>query len=187
MKGRTVTVGGRRFEIDPSIDEDFARDLEKELALAGSGDPIEIQAALVPKLRRFVAALSGEKLRRAEAPGKWSILHVIMHLADAEMVYGVRIRMIAAQEAPLLTGFDQTQWATRFDYASAEPEAALAQLELLRSANLGIYRGLTAEDFERYGIHSQYGRITLRMMLHQTAGHDLAHRAQIERIRRVVV
>src|SRR5262245_19500034 len=77
------------------------------VALVGDRDPLEVQARLAQDLRAAVAGLSPEQLRRPEAPGKWSILDVVRHLADSEVVFGWRLRQVIAQDRPTITGFDQ--------------------------------------------------------------------------------
>lgn len=146
-------------------------------------DPFEVQEELVPALRAATAGLSPEALTTPEAPGKWSIIEVIQHLADAELAYGFRLRMILAHDQPPLQGFDQDLWANTLRYREANLDDALQQLIALRAANLRIYRKLDESQFERIGIHSEAGPITARMILYILANHDLNHRRQIERIK----
>jgi hypothetical protein len=50
-----------------------------------------------------------------ESPrGEWSAAQVAAHMADAEMVYSVRLRMVLTDENPMLVGYDQDAWADRF-------------------------------------------------------------------------
>ena len=62
---------------------------------------------LIPELENLVDGLTGEELRRPEAPGKWSILEVIHHLADSELVWAYRLRLVLAEKQPEITGYDQ--------------------------------------------------------------------------------
>ena len=43
----------------------------------------------------------------------------------------------------------------------------------------------TAEQWQQYGMHSERGRETIEQIVRLTAGHDLNHLKQIERILRV--
>src|SRR5690349_5333148 len=70
------------------------------LDLLGDRDPMVVQAALADNLERAVAGLSETLLRTPEKPGKWSVVQVVQHLADSEIVYGYRIRMILASDTP---------------------------------------------------------------------------------------
>ena len=60
-----------------------------------------VQAATPGKLARFVRGLTPAQLRKAPAPGEWSINQILDHLAEAEIVIGWRLRsMINSSGAP---------------------------------------------------------------------------------------
>jgi hypothetical protein len=143
-------------------------------------------AELVPELRRLVAALDARQLATPEAPGKWSIVEVVQHLADTEIVYGYRLRATVAENRPALAGYDQDAWATRLHYRDVALEDALGQLTALRTANLRWLGTLSPEERCRVGIHAERGEESVEHGLLLLAGHDLVHRRQIERIRRAI-
>jgi len=162
-------------------------DAVQELAAKLNGrDPFEVQEELLPSLRAALATLDDETLRTPEAPGKWSVIEVVQHLADAELAYGWRLRMIVAHDAPPLQGFDQDKWADTLRYREASLEDALAQLAALRAANLRLLRRLDERQLDRAGIHNEAGPMSARMILYLLAGHDLTHRRQIERIKAAI-
>jgi hypothetical protein len=47
---------------------------------------------------------------------------------------------------------------------------------------LRLLRGLDDEELDRYGMHAERGRETVRHLLALYAGHDRNHLAQIERL-----
>jgi len=152
------------------------------LALLGDRDPLEVAAELLPWLERRMAGLDDPTLRRPEAPGKWSAIQVIQHLADSEMVYAFRSRMILTADRPPLQGFDQDAWARSLRYAEMPLDVALAQLRGMRVANLRLWRSLTPAQRERGGLHSERGPESLDLLLRLMGAHDLVHRRQIERV-----
>lgn len=160
--------------------------LERLVSRLDGLDPFEVQEELLPSLRAAVATLSDDALRAPEAAGKWSVVEVVQHLADAELAYGFRIRMILAQDTPPLQGFDQDLWAQELGYRDTGIEHALEQLSALRAANLRLLRRLDDRQLDRVGIHSEAGPISVRMILYLLAGHDLTHLHQIERIKQAV-
>ena len=81
------------------------------LALLGNDDPLEVMGQLQPALEKAIRGISDEDLRRPEKPGKWSILQVLNHLVDTEMVYGYRVRMTVTHEEPPIQAYDQDLWA----------------------------------------------------------------------------
>jgi DinB superfamily len=152
------------------------------LDLLGSQDPLAVLRELLPWLERRTAALDEAALRRPEAPGKWSVIEVIQHLADAELVIGFRTRMVLTEDQPELQGYDQDGWARRLGYVEAPLDLALGQLRGLRAANTRLWRTLTPEQRQRTGLHSERGPESVDLMIRMMAAHDLVHRRQIDRI-----
>lgn len=153
------------------------------LELLGDRDPLTVQAELPDAVRELTAGLSGEELGRLEEPGKWSILQVVEHLADQELVNGFRLRSIVAEDEPPLRGYDQDLWARRLRYGSAGLEPVLDELRALRARNLRLYRSLSEAELDRVGLHDERGPESARRLRALTAAHDLLHRRQIARIR----
>lgn len=152
------------------------------LDLLGPRDPLEVLAELVPWLERRTAGLDDPVLRRPEAPGRWSAVEVIQHLADSEIVLGWRTRLILTEDRPALQAYDQDAWARALRYAGVSLDGALAQVRGLRAANLRVWRSLTPAERARVGLHSERGPESLDLLIRLTAGHDLVHRRQIDRV-----
>jgi uncharacterized damage-inducible protein DinB len=153
------------------------------VALLRDRDPIDVLRLTADKLDASLRGLSEEEMRRPEAPGKWSLCQVLRHLADSEIVWGWRIRLVLAQDRPSLTGYDQDAWAERLRYDEADPVLALKEFRTVREGNLRVLAGLTSDDLQRVGVHAERGEQTLAHMLKLHAGHDLLHLIQIDRIR----
>jgi hypothetical protein len=152
------------------------------LDLLGSRDPLEVMAELLPWMDSRLDGLPDVVLRRPEGPAKWSVIQVIQHLADSDLVAGFRIRMVVAEDRPPLQGYDQDRWAREFHYDEMPLSAALDQLRALRTANLQLWTRFTPAQLERLGIHSERGPESAGHILRLMGAHDLVHRRQIERI-----
>lgn len=152
------------------------------LELLGSRDPLEILAETPDWILERIETLDDDQLRRPEGPAKWSITQVLAHLADAEIAYGWRARLMLTQENAPLTGFDESLWMSRFDCANADPDQALDVFTTLRDWNLRVWSAATPHDLTRIGIHSERGPETFDLVRKLSAGHDLRHRRQIDRI-----
>ncbi len=153
------------------------------LELLGSRDPMDVLAATPTALRRTIDGLSPAALRTPERDGKWSIGQVLRHLADADLVWGWRMRLILSQDRPTITGYDQDAWATRLHYEDADPAESLQAFDVLRRDNLRLVARATPRDLQRVGVHSERGEESLEHLRKLYAGHDLLHLRQIERIR----
>jgi hypothetical protein len=154
------------------------------LELVGDRPALDVLRETPGAAARAVATLTPEKLRTPEAPGKWSIAMVLRHLADTDVVWGWRMRLILAQERPPITGFDQDLWADRLEYAKADPNESLETFAVLRRDNLRLIEHATAEDLERVGVHAERGEESAGYLVRLYAGHDLLHLNQIDRIGR---
>lgn len=151
------------------------------LELLGDDDPLAVMDALPDALVTLLDGAPLEVLRTPEAPGKWSVRHVLWHLADSEVVYRYRLRRAVAQEDEIV-GYDQDAWADRLRYEDENPAEALALIRALRPSTVRWLRGLTPEERARAGTHSERGRESVDLMIRLLAGHDLVHRNQIRRI-----
>ena len=156
--------------------------VEALLGVLGDREPLGVLAETVPWLAARLQRVPEQALRRPEAAGKWSVTQVIQHLADSDLVFGFRARMILSEERPPLQGYDQDRWAALFHYSEVSCESAKAQLGVLRDANLAILRPLGAAQLERLGMHSERGPESLGHLTKLMAAHDLVHRRQIERV-----
>jgi uncharacterized damage-inducible protein DinB len=157
------------------------------LELLGDQDPMRVLAATPDALRDAIAGLDARHVARPEREGKWSIAQVLQHLADSDLVWGWRLRLVLAQERPALTGYDQDAWAARLGYERANPEESLGDFGVLRRSNLRLLSRATPADLARVGVHTERGDESIAHMIRLYAGHDVLHLRQIARIREAVV
>ena len=162
--------------------DNAARVVEALLNLLGDRPPLEVLAETPGWLMSRVASVPRARLVAPEAPGRWSVAAVLAHLADAELVIGTRSRFIVGDLEPTLVGFDQDRWATEFGYLDRDPAEALTDFTSLRGINLRHWRQLTLDQWSRVGHHTERGHTSAERNLRISAGHDLVHRAQVERI-----
>jgi uncharacterized damage-inducible protein DinB len=156
------------------------------LGLLGDSDPLDVLRATPAILAGSVEALTDRQVGQPEAPGKWSVRDVLQHLADSELVWGYRLRMVLAEDRPPLTGYDQDRWADRLRYDQATASDAQREFALLRRANLRLLGNATPDDLARVGVHAERGEESVAHMMRLYAGHDLLHLRQIDRIRAAI-
>src|SRR5688500_7689351 len=95
------------------------------LGLLGDRTPLDVLRATEAELRRRIKDVPPALLLKREAPGKWAVNHVLQHLADSDLVWGWRLRMVLAHDRPQITGYDQDAWADRLRYEEADADEAL--------------------------------------------------------------
>ena len=145
-------------------------------------DPIRVQQSTARKLEKLIKPLSKKQLTQRPETGKWSIAEILAHLADAELVGGWRMRLIAGSNGVSIQPFDQDVWTEIFNYARRDPRASLETFRLLRENNLRMLKALPKNLWENYGMHQERGKETITHIVRMFAGHDLNHLAQVEKI-----
>jgi hypothetical protein len=126
-------------------------------------------------LRRAVAGLSAEQLRARPVAGKWSTLEVVCHLSDFEAVYADRMKRVIAEEEPPLRSGDPDLFAANLAYQSRDLDEELTLVEMTRRQMARFLRMIPPETFQRTGIHSSDGPITLEALLRRITGHIPHH------------
>ncbi len=139
-------------------------------------------ASTARRIERLSAGLSPKRAAARPAPGKWSVKEIVKHLADCELVYGVRYRAIVAEPGTALIAFDQEAWAKNLGYREQPLKSAVAALKTLRENNLALLRTVPKAAWKKSGKHQSYGMLTLRQLIVHMTDHDRNHVAQIERL-----
>jgi len=142
-------------------------------------DPIAMQREAPHTLASLIEGAPDEMLGRRAAPGKWSVRAILAHLAEDELVSSWRYRQMIEHSGATLPGFDQDEWARLADYDSWSAREALEMFRLLREANLRMFGRLTPEEWRRWGLHAQRGRITVEDLARHMAAHDINHINQV--------
>jgi hypothetical protein len=147
-------------------------------------------ADLVERFRRGseVLAEAVQGVSEAEsgfspAPGKWTIREIVGHLADTEIVAGMRLRQIIAEDKPTLVVFDQDAWAKELGYAKRDVRDSLATFRTLRAINALMLQNLPPAAFDREGHHPERGVLTARDWVVRFSDHVDSHAKQITAIR----
>ena len=159
------------------------------LRVLGDRDPLDVLREMPGKLRRAAASVAPDRLNAPEAPGRWSMAQVLMHLQDSELVGAHRYRMALAEDRPPIVGYDQDRWVTRLHPAQGgadEIDGCLEVFEAVRRANVRLLERLSPADFARVGLHAERGEESVAHMMRLYAGHDLVHLRQLDRIRAAV-
>lgn len=134
------------------------------------------------RLLLSIHGIAAEDLRRPERAGRWSILNVIAHLSDLDLLTNVRMRMILADDHPRLPGFDQERFV-----AAVHEEDTLAdlleQFGALRRMNLSLVARLSDAELSRTGDHPEYGSMTVRQLINRLQRHEEKHLQQIDGVK----
>ena len=141
----------------------------------------EILEGTPASLRATLGGLSDGWLSADEGEGTWTPWQALAHLTHVEENdWTGRIATILEHGVDEVLGpVDREAGFER--YAGWSVGVVLDRFAELRAANLATLdaHGLTDVDLERQGRHSDFGVVTLEMLLATWAVHDLNHQSQI--------
>ena len=162
--------------------ETFQEYSARLMSYSADKDPLEVLASTPGRIGALIAGRGARELHRSPGPGRWSVAQIVTHLSDAEVVGAYRFRLVLAQSGTPLQAYDQNDWAREMKYENRDPHASLALFRALRRSLLTLLDGLTDAELDRYGMHAERGKETVRALISLYAGHDLNHLGQIERL-----
>jgi hypothetical protein len=144
--------------------------------------PSAVLRATPRRIRNLLRGATNRRLREKPEPGAWSIGEILAHMADTELTFGFRIRLVLGSNGIRIQAFDQDVWATNFRYEKHDPRASFDAYSAQREHNLRLLRLLAPGMWNYYGMHEERGKETVKRMTEMLAGHDLNHLKQIEKI-----
>jgi len=132
---------------------------------------IEAYVDCGPRLRQSVAGLSHADLTARPGPGQWSILELILHLADSDAISIDRMKRMLTEDNPSLLYADETAYVDRLFSHEQSLEDALLLFEVGRRQFARVLRKLPDEAFERRGTHNRRGLVTVGGMVQDYIEH----------------
>lgn len=138
-------------------------------------------AAGAARLREALAQAPEQARQWRPGAGQWSIHEIVVHVADSETNAAQRIRYLLAEPQPVVQGYDENEWARRFDYHAHPLDLALDTVTAVRANTTALLRRLPADAWERAGTHTQSGAYSAEDWLRSYAAHTHNHAGQIER------
>lgn len=144
--------------------------------------PLAVLKATPGKIEKLLKKATKAQLRKRPQPDKWSVGEILAHLADTELVFGFRMRMILGANGTPIQAFDQNVWAEYSKYAKHNPQDSFTTFKTLREYNLRLLKIIPPAMLENYGMHAERGKETIIRITEMYAGHDINHFMQIEKI-----
>jgi uncharacterized damage-inducible protein DinB len=133
------------------------------------------------QLRRQIAGLSEDQLRRRPADDAWSIKEVCAHLRDSATVTDQRIHMMLTQSIPKLPPLDAA-WVREREAQDEETERILQELRAARDRTVERLENLADANWARTGYHPSDGHLSIRQLCERVLAHERAHLDQIRAI-----
>ncbi|MCC6682582.1 MAG: DinB family protein [Phycisphaeraceae bacterium] len=140
--------------------------------------PINMHSELIDRfedgglqLRGAIKTVSPDIAKLRSAPGTWSIHELVIHLADMDAIGIDRMKRVVAEERPALANADETAFIEKLHpHAQSMDEAAML-FDIGRRQWARVLRQLSDAEFQRSGLHSVDGAVTLERLLQRYADH----------------
>ena len=145
--------------------------------LAGR-EPMAALAEAASTIHAVCTPFDAGAWRRSCAAGKWSAREILVHLAQIEMVFGVRVRFALTSRAYVVQPFDQDPFI-QVEGPVVDGPTALASFLGLRAMNLQLFRSLSPAQLETTFEHPERGEMTVGGLIAYLAGHDWRHVGQL--------
>lgn len=137
-------------------------------------------------LRESVAGLTPADCLAHPIPGTWSIHEIVIHLQDSDLIGIHRMQRIAAENNPLLIGFDESAFMRHLRPELQSMEDALTLFEVGRRQFARVLRALPDEYFQRQGVHNDVGKVSLGELVVKYQNHLLHHLKFVKEKRRLL-
>jgi len=138
---------------------------------------IELDQALAQGLTEL-ERLTPQKLfllrDKTYAPGKWTVLDILQHMADTERIFAYRALRFARGDRTELKGFDQDVYARSANAALRHPEELLEELREVRRSTRTLFGSFDQEMLLRDGVCNGV-QISVLALGFTAAGHWLHH------------
>lgn len=136
----------------------------------------------------FAALIEGvgnAQARWKPTPHEWSILEVVGHLADEEVLdFRTRLDLTLHRPEEAWQPIDPPRWAVERGYNEGSLEETFQRFADERTRSLAWLEALDEPDWDRRHVHPRLGEISAGDLLTSWVGHDLIHMRQINRLHR---
>jgi len=119
--------------------------------------------------------VSIEALSVVKVPGKWSAHENLAHLARYHQVFLQRIDRMLAETSPAFLRYraeEDSEWAS---WTGLPTQQVLVRLSSMRAKLMARLNALNNEDFQRTGIHPEFGEMNLNLWLEFFLVHEAHH------------
>jgi hypothetical protein len=114
-----------------------------------------------------------------DGPDGWSILYILCHLRDVELIFTKRAQDLLERPNPTFTVVSNEELIAQGRYGDQEARAVLEQYFAHRRAFIALLESVADEQWRLAGTHPQQGPATLLDVAVNTGLHDVDHSEQI--------
>ena len=146
-------------------------------ALAAFPDRLEAHYAAIPDGYQLWTPPSWDTCPSEPFPA----LEQLCHIRDIEIDgYHVRLVRTLKEDTPFLPGVDGDRLRIERAYAEAHAPDVLRAIRIAREETLEVLGTISLSQWSRTAEFEDYGRTTLRGLVHYLCSHDLQHLAGLQ-------
>ena len=146
----------------------------KYVSLVSEGDIVATLEAQTKKFVTFLRNIPEAKGSYRYAEGKWSVKEALGHVVDAERIFSYRALRFARADQTAVPGFEQDDYVRSAGHDRAKLAELIEEFELLRKANILMFKQLDEAAWTRRGIASG-NEVSVRALANILAGHVEHH------------
>ncbi len=161
------------FEITKPEASEYASYYEIYISLV-QDDILSALQNQIKQTSELLAKIPEEKGTYAYAEGKWSIKELIGHLIDTERIMAYRALRFSRNDLIEIEGFEQNDYIENSDFNSCKLTDLAKEFELIRHANILMFKNLAQEAWNKTGVASG-NPVSVKALAHIIAGHELHH------------
>lgn len=135
---------------------------------------------------RSIAGLTSAELLAFPIPGTWSIQQIVLHWMESDLISTDRMKRIIAMDRPQIIAYDETAFSQKLFHHEMDVQAAGQVFALNRRMTAALLRRLPDEAFDRVGVHSQRGSVTLADFVKIYIDHVESHLVHLRRKRELL-
>ncbi len=113
------------------------------------------------------------------AAGVWTPSEVAGHLCDAARYWGARMRLVVHEQSPALEPYDEEGEVRLAAYRYWPLDVLLREFRVLAEDTVAFLRGLPSGAWDRAGVHTERGSLSLREIVAIEADHEENHVRQL--------
>ncbi|MFN7291861.1 MAG: DinB family protein [Pirellula sp.] len=144
---------------------------------------IEQYASGGQKLVQAYWGLTQDELFWQPPDGSWTLHQNAIHMMDSDLIASDRMKRVACMELPLLVAYDETGFSKLPGGDSIPAFQAIDLFVKNRQMTAAILRALPDSAFERCGIHTESGKVSLAYLVESYIRHLDHHLVFIEKKR----
>ncbi len=135
---------------------------------------IELYANGGAELVKAYWGMNIAELNAKQPDGSWTLHQIAIHMLDSDLIGSDRMKRIACMDNPLLCGYDETAFSNLPGSDQLNAFAACDMFQKNRAMTATLLRALPDVAFQRTGIHTESGKVSLAEMVEKYI-HHLEH------------